>query len=1228
MKKFFTLLVVTLMTTFFVANATVILDENFNYAETNLNAVTGWTTSGTLTTGTGRNIETPALIYSNSGGAYINSGLGKQLRTEITSSSDYKNLKTITTLNSGVVYMTYLYKAGVIQSQSGVEICGLATGTSAGPRIWVGKSATTNKWKFGITRSSTSSSDCSWDAGEYADVNEVVLLVMKYDFSTLKASFYINPTIGASEPESPAAFDDSKGTGRTSLNAFWFRAQGSSMFKYSVGNVRISTTWAEAVASASPKLDAPLVGAATDITGIGFTANWTAVDDAVGYDVKVYNGATLAGTYNVSGQSTESLVIDNLNTGTAYTYTVTAKGDGINFSDSDPSDASEEIETLSVPQLSTPINGAASNLTSVGFTANWTAVDNALSYDVQVYQGVTLVGTYNKEGQASSSLVIDDLSSFTQYTYTVIAKGDGLNYANSEESLPSSIFRTLDPNAVNTIRTDLTDETWGTLYTSANQPSLGSFPSSLGLSNGFDLVKTFLYDISKYDFREDRKQNGLRVDRSSSGGMIVFPVVNSIEQMEIHAVPGGAPRDIVLKELVGSTWTTVGTYTQLSADYNVFYINISRSVPTKFRIENPASGQSTIYQIITRTTAPSLLATPTVGAASDATSDGFTANWTAVENATGYTVRVYQGATMVGTYNASGQATENLIITGLDSSTEYTYKVIAKGDNEVTYLDSYISAASLGVTTLEGESPTNYFRSTGDGEWTGDSSWESSPDNSSWSPVNNAPGNQAAAVKIMHKITVPDAQSVSADKIVVEADGQLLNEGTLTIEGELVFVVDASGTAQLLNNGTVTNNGKVIVRRTFKPEDGWVFIGFPFNVSENGIFIGGTTTPAVWGNLNDTDKDFYIAEYDAQKRDQTGIAVVTNSPNWKDVEARVLVANKGYIIGVEDEITLDFVSETGQTAMFDTEADETLNTYTTNAQVAHHSWNLLAIPFTSAFDLEQASQDQTPFYYFNGITYASIMSGESFETNPFTSFFVQANPAAATPTTLSFASAGRLVKAASVKDFSEIGLVVKNAKYEDKTRIRLQDGASADYEIGKDAMKFFSHKAGVPQIACKQGELDLSVNSVPANTTQVEVTVTITEDGTYTISLDGAAEGCSQVILVDGEVETDLLANEYSFAGTAGSTKNMSVLLVTDGTTAVGTTEGGSILIQAIADKAYIGGLDGAAVVNVYDVAGKLVQRFTGVNNGDALTLNNAGVAIIEVKTATQNAKAKVSVKK
>lgn len=57
--------------------------------------------------------------------------------------------------------------------------------------------------------------------------------------------------------------------------------------------------------------------------------------------------------------------------------------------------------------LATPIVGSASAINSAGFTANWTAVANASSYDVNVYTypGGVLTGTspYNVSGQATAS---------------------------------------------------------------------------------------------------------------------------------------------------------------------------------------------------------------------------------------------------------------------------------------------------------------------------------------------------------------------------------------------------------------------------------------------------------------------------------------------------------------------------------------------------------------------------------------------------------------------------------------------------------------------------------------------------------------------------------------------------------------------------------------------------------------------------------------------------------
>ena len=579
----------------------VIIDETFNYPVNNLALESSWTTTGTLTTGTGRNIISPALTYSNTGGTYILSGEGKAIHADMNSTTSYLTVKSLTTQNSGVIYLSYLFKAGVIQTQTSVEVFGLGTGTSAGPRIWVGKAAVTpDHWRFGITRSSTTSADVSWNTQEFNDVNEVVLLVIKYDFSTSSASFYINPTLADAEPGTPAAVN-TNGTARTSLNNLWFRANGGSMFNYVMSGARLATTWAEAVAVKS-----------------------------------------------------------------------------------------------TAPQLTPPAVGTASSVAAESFTANWSTVANATGYAVKVYQSTTLMGTFNADGQGTTSLFVKGLLTSTPYNYKVVAIGDGINFNNSDESTASAEFTTLE--GLTAITTDFNDDTWGTLYDSSNQPVSGSYPSSY--QNGFDILNSFLYDITRYDSRGELRKYGLRMDRQSNGGMVVLPTVKSLEQIEIHAIPGGAPRSFILKELVSGSWVTIGTYEMTSStDYKEFIIPLSRAVPTKLRIENAGTGQVTLYQIITRTTNPALLTSPLVGTATGITSSGFTANWSVTANATAYKIRVYQGTNLITTVTASGQETNSVAISELLPETEYTYKVLAVGDGFINHADSYLSQASEAFVT-------------------------------------------------------------------------------------------------------------------------------------------------------------------------------------------------------------------------------------------------------------------------------------------------------------------------------------------------------------------------------------------------------------------------------------------------------------------------------------------------------------------------------------------------
>ena len=237
------------------AISTVLLEETFNYSATNLANESSWTTAFTtaIGVGTGRNIVNPALAYVNSGGTYVLSGIGKTMNCDYSSgAADYKNYKAFTAsaLSSGAVYLSFLFKAGVTQSQSQSEIFGLATGTNAGPKVWMGKgSLLTTNFRFGTTRGSTTSGDIKWGPTEFSDVNAVIFVVLKYDFSTSTSTVYLNPAINSSSESTPETSDNTSATIRTSLNNLWFRLNASNAAKYNISGARISTSWSDAVAS-------------------------------------------------------------------------------------------------------------------------------------------------------------------------------------------------------------------------------------------------------------------------------------------------------------------------------------------------------------------------------------------------------------------------------------------------------------------------------------------------------------------------------------------------------------------------------------------------------------------------------------------------------------------------------------------------------------------------------------------------------------------------------------------------------------------------------------------------------------------------------------------------------------------------------------------------------------------------------------------------------------------
>ena len=92
-------------------------------------------------------------------------------------------------------------------------------------------------------------------------------------------------------------------------------------------------------------LTAPTIKTATNITATGFTANWSKVDNAIGYKISI-DGKT----YDVK-ENVTSCDITGLKSEKEYQYTVTAVGDGTNYINSPSSEATVITKTIEVGNI-------------------------------------------------------------------------------------------------------------------------------------------------------------------------------------------------------------------------------------------------------------------------------------------------------------------------------------------------------------------------------------------------------------------------------------------------------------------------------------------------------------------------------------------------------------------------------------------------------------------------------------------------------------------------------------------------------------------------------------------------------------------------------------------------------------------------------------------------------------------------------------------------------------
>ena len=723
MKKISLLFTIIFAT--FTANAQVLLDETFNYAGSSLTTEPTWTTSSNAgAVGTIGGLTATPLTYENSSKFYVLSGLGKLVTSNYTSGgNDYKTVKSITPVSSGIIYMSLLFKPGVAQSQSNSEIMALSIAGSNGPKVLIGKGViTTTNFRFATTRASSAAVDYKWATTEYSDINQTFLLVVKYDWTTKTASLFVNPTIASGSEPTPDVIDNNSSKDvAAAIDGIRFRVTGSSLAKFLVSGVRVSQSWSDAVAqyvSALPALSTPIVGSGDTPTSSGFTAHWTPVANASSYLVQTYLGSNpINTTASAAGASTSSVVVTGLMPGLTYTYKVTAVGDNSSYINSDASSS------------------------SIGISTSDPDAKSSFSTDFSDGTWGTIAAAVPATGSFTSGLINGFYLNNATLTVNTTKGPKGESHTNRISLDKSSSSSSV---ALPTITSAGQLEIHFAMGTALNTINVREFNAT---TNAWDLVGTYAYPQANKDagtdyiviiaFATSHLNAKFKIENNTSGSCYIAQIVARATNPALLTAPTIGAVSSITATTCTANWTPVdanGTNYQV----NVYKVITSSTTPglktetsTLKSTSTTTAGQATTSLAITGLQADSTytykvkaigdgdvnysdsyqtvssaqftmahqLATPVVGSASVSTT-GITANWSygLTTNVLSYDVKVYQGTTLVKTVNVADPNATSININGLEYATEYTFTVTAIGDNS-TYYNSAESSKSTPATT-------------------------------------------------------------------------------------------------------------------------------------------------------------------------------------------------------------------------------------------------------------------------------------------------------------------------------------------------------------------------------------------------------------------------------------------------------------------------------------------------------------------------------------------------
>ena len=469
------------------------------------------------------------------------------------------------------------------------------------------------------------------------------------------------------------------------------------------------------------------------------------------------------------------------------------------------------------------------------------------------------------------------------------------------------------------------------------------------------------------------------------------------------------------------------------------------------------------------------------------------------------------------------------------------------------------------------------------------------------------------------------------NNITVMPGGKLDASTALTVLGNVTFKADNTNTFSADISTAMTVSGTVNYVKTMDANR-WYFMSFPCDVAVTDIAqVGGTL-----GALNTT---WYINEYDGASR----ITNLGTTSNWIDFAGATLIANKGYIIALDNTKGTQDISFPLDKALVQAAEDATRtisNSVITahgagNLSVAgnHKGWNLVGQPFLSKFSGANASggTGENVLTYIsvpvgaNGATYSQSVKGAYTNIEPFSAYFVQVDADIAA-TGISFATGGRhLAPSAVAVDLSErVQLDFTTATGTDNTNLVMDNNQTTAYEMNKDLEKMIGTGTAQPQVYTQLGGINYAYNALPvANVNNLPIGFYTKTATATTISATATAPSLSSLLLKDnvtGAV-TDLLTTSYKFtpAATGTNTTRFAITAQRVPTDNVVETEKGGPQIAINNYKLIINNLVGNSSVRVYDAIGRMLVSKTTGNASIEIKVAASGIYTVQLQSGNKS---------